>query len=69
MQPFVFFFQAVDCNLCIVTEQSVKIAPLFTRKADTQARQLFLQSGVPDQVKRTLETQRRYLHYLFKLIA
>lgn len=37
-----------------------KIAPLFTRKAETQARQLFLQSGVPDQVKRALETQRSF---------
>lgn len=38
----------------------VKVAPLFTRKADSQARQLFLQSGVPEQVKRTLETQRSF---------
>lgn len=41
-------------------ETDVKIASLFTRKADTQARQLFLQSGVPEQVKRTLETQRSF---------
>ncbi|XP_034248818.1 ATPase family AAA domain-containing protein 5 isoform X3 [Thrips palmi] len=40
------------------TKQSPKIAPLFTRKAVSQARQQFLQSGVPDQVKRNLETQR-----------
>ncbi|KAK3914911.1 ATPase family AAA domain-containing protein 5 [Frankliniella fusca] len=42
------------------TVSDAKIAPLFTRKADSQARQLFLQSGVPEQVKRTIETQRSF---------